>query len=160
MASGHYNLVTIWRLNAPVERVWRVLTDPEGWPRWWPFVEKVEKIEPGEPDGLNSAWRYAWTTMLPYRLRFELRVTRIEAPALLEAEVRGDLAGYGVCRVQPNGPETLVRYEWNVRTCRPWMQGIALLARPVFLWNHRRVMRRGEAALAGFLAWREGESGA
>ena len=90
--------------------------------------------------------------MLPYRLRLELRVIRIEAPVLLEAVVRGDLAGCGVCRVLSDECGTLVRYEWTVRLRRPWMRWLAPLARPVFLWNHDRVMQRGEAALAECLA--------
>lgn len=152
MAADHYVLITTWRLNAPVAEVWQVLSDAGGWPTWWPFVESVELVAPGEAAGLHSIWRYTWKTLLPYRLRLELSVTRIEAPAVLEAEVTGDLSGYGSCRIFRQDPHTLVRYEWNVRTCRPWMKWFAPVARPVFLWNHQRVMQHGEAALAAVLA--------
>lgn len=152
MSADDYQLVSIWHLDAPAEQVWQVLIEAERWPDWWPFVEAVEKIAPGEPSGQHSVWRYTWKTMLPYKLRFELCVTRIEAPALLEANVTGDVAGRGICRIDRIDDHTLVCYEWNVRTCRPWMKWLAPIARPVFRWNHRMVMKRGGAQLAKRLA--------
>ena len=31
-------------LDAPLERVWRVVSDPYSLPRWWPRVERVEEV--------------------------------------------------------------------------------------------------------------------
>jgi len=151
VAANRFDLVSVWQLDAPVDQVWRVLADPRTWPQWWPFVEAVEAVRPGAGDGRRSVWRYTWRTMLPYRLCFELCVTRIEPPALLEAEVSGDLAGRGLCQLQRQGRRTTVRYEWEVQTCKPWMNWLAPLARPVFLWNHRMVMARGESCLSAWL---------
>ena len=39
-------------------------------------------------------------------------------------------------------------YEWNVSTGKPWMKAMAPLARPLFAWNHDRVMRWGGEGLA------------
>jgi uncharacterized protein YndB with AHSA1/START domain len=152
MAADHYDLVSVWHLDAPADQVWRVLADAPRWPEWWPFVEAVEAVRAGTPTGEHSIWRYTWKTMLPYRLRFELCVTRMEPPALLEAEVSGDVAGRGICRIQRRGRKTTVRYQWQVRTCRPWMNWLAPLARPLFVWNHRMVMQRGESCLAAWLS--------
>lgn len=151
MASGDYELVTVWHLDAPAEKVWRVLTDAERWPEWWPFVERVERLEDGRENGQGSLWRYTWKTMLPYRLSFQLRITRIEAPSLLEAEVSGDLSGIGTCRLEQQHARTVLSYRWCVRTCRPWMNRLAPIARPLFLWNHRMVMARGGERLAMLL---------
>ncbi|MBS1213045.1 MAG: uncharacterized protein H6R26_1662 [Proteobacteria bacterium] len=157
MSAEDYRLVSVWHLDAPAERVWQVLTDAERWPDWWSFVEAVEKVDAGEPSGRHSVWRCTWKTMLPYKLRFELCVTRIEAPVLLEAEVRGDVAGSGICRIDRKDGQTQVCYEWNVRTCRPWMRWLAPIARPVFLWNHDQVMERGGAQLAMRLTGGDGK---
>lgn len=148
MWGEHYALVSTWRVNAAAERVWQVLTDVESWPAWWPFVAAVEQVRPGRENGLHSVWRYTWKTLLPYQLRFELRITRVDAPRLVEAEVQGDVCGRSVCRIFPEDRFTTVRYEWQVRTCRPWMKWLAPVARPVFRWNHAQVMRRGEKELA------------
>lgn len=156
MSAEDYQLVSIWRLDAPVEQVWHTLTDAERWPDWWPYVEAVEQIEAGEPSGQHSIWRYTWKTMLPYKLRFELCVTRIEAPVLLEADVTGDVSGRGIFRIDRKDDHTLVCYHWNVRICRGWMKWLAPIVRPVFLWNHRMVMQRGGAQLAMRLARHSG----
>jgi uncharacterized protein YndB with AHSA1/START domain len=31
-------------LDAPVERVWKVVSDPHSLPRWWPRVQRVEEV--------------------------------------------------------------------------------------------------------------------
>ena len=36
-------------LDAPLERVWRVVSDPYSLPRWWPRVERVEEVS-------DSSW--------------------------------------------------------------------------------------------------------
>ena len=128
-----------------------MLSDGASWPNWWPFVEAVEQIYAGEPDGRDSVLRYTWRTMLPYKLRFWLRMTRIQAPSLLEAEVMGDVCGHGCCRLTEAGDTTAVRFQWNVQIRQNWMRRLAPIARPVFVWNHRRVMENGEAALRQWL---------
>lgn len=151
MEANRYDLVSLWHLDAPIDRVWQVLADAPRWPQWWPLVETVEAVRPGGPDGLHSVWRFTWKTLLPYTLQFQLRVTRIKPPSLLEAEVNGDVAGRGSCRIQRRGSGTTVRFRWRITTCRAWMNWLAPLARPIFLWNHRRVMERGESCLAAWL---------
>jgi hypothetical protein len=46
---------------------------------------------------------------------------------------------------------TTVRYKWRVETTRWWMNLLAPIARPVFRWNHDRLMRNGSMGLAGIL---------
>ena len=43
---------------------------------------------------------------------------------------------------------TLVRYDWDVRTTRWWMNLAAPVARPVFTWNHDALMREAAQGLA------------
>ena len=31
-------------LDAPVERIWKVVSDPYSLPRWWPRVQRVEEV--------------------------------------------------------------------------------------------------------------------
>jgi hypothetical protein len=49
------------------------------------------------------------------------------------------------------GEVTTVRYTWDVRTTRPWMNLLAPLARPLFAWNSRGVMLQAGEGLARFL---------
>ena len=43
MAAKDFHLVTEWRLDAPIDAVWQVLTEVEDWLDWWPAVKRVEQ---------------------------------------------------------------------------------------------------------------------
>lgn len=143
-----YRLLTIWRYAAPQKQVFDVIADAATWPSWWPGVDGVEELARGAADRIGAVHRYTWKGDLPYRLSFLARATRIEAPALLEAEVEGDLSGSGRWSFAYSAGVTTVRYEWRVRTTRPWMNLAAPLAGRLFVHNHHALMRRGGEALA------------
>ena len=151
MAS--YSFLTTWILDAPRERVWDAVYEIERWPEWWRGVRRVEKLADGDDGGVGSVYRQEWRSVIPYPVRFETRITRIELPHLIEAEAEGELAGTGRWRFF-GGRETAVTYEWDVRTTRAWMNIVAPLARPVFRWNHNVVMHQGGAGLADLLGAR------
>jgi hypothetical protein len=143
---AQYSFLTTWILAAPRDAVWDAIYEIERWPEWWRGVEKVEKLESGDGNGVGSLYRHEWRSVIPYPVRFETRITRIELPHLIEA----DAAGTGRWRFF-GGRETAVTYEWNVRTTRPWMNLLAPVARPVFRWNHNVVMHQGGEGLAALL---------
>lgn len=145
---SNYSFLTIWRFKAPLEKVWQLLHDSEDWPAWWRGVEKVECLEPGGEGGIGAVRRYTWKSALPYRLAFNLRATRIEAPRLLEGEAFGELQGRGRWTLEQEADWTSVRYEWEVRTTKPWMNLLAPVLKPLFKWNHDVVMRWGGEGLA------------
>jgi len=147
LGAAEYRFLTTWCIDAPVERVWDVINDWRRWPRWWPGVESVVEIEPGDGNGLGARTRHRWRSRLPYTVTFDLVVTRLERPYLLEARAEGKLAGVGRWRLF-EGEGTAVLYEWNVRTTAAWMNLLSPLARSAFEWNHDVVMRRGGAGLA------------
>ena len=151
MAS--YSFLSTWILDAPREDVWKAIYEIERWPSWWPGVRRVEKLHHGDEHGIGALYRHEWRSVVPYPVRFETRITRIEVPHLIEADADGELAGTGRWRFF-GGRETAVTYEWNVRTTRPWMNLLAPLARPVFRWNHNVVMHQGGQGLAELLGAR------
>jgi len=83
MAAKQFNLMTEWRLDAPVERVWPLLTSIEEWPLWWRAVSQVELLKAGDANGLGSIHRITWKTALPYQLTFDTRMTRIEPMSII-----------------------------------------------------------------------------
>jgi hypothetical protein len=152
MAS--YSFLTTWILDAPREAVWDAIYEIEHWPDWWRGVRQVEKLEPGSGNGgVGALYRHEWRSVIPYPVRFETRITRVDLPHLIEAEADGELAGTGRWRVF-EGPETAVTYEWNVRTTRSWMNAVGPVARPVVRWNHNAVMHQGGEGLANLLGAR------
>ena len=145
-----YSFLTTWILDAPRESVWDAIYEVESWPSWWAGVKRVDKLEHGNGDGIGALYRHEWRSVIPYPVRFETRITEIERLHLIEAEADGELAGTGRWRFF-DGSATVVTYEWNVRTTRPWMNLVAPFARPVFAWNHQAVMRNGGIGLGRML---------
>ena len=152
MAS--YSFLTTWLLESPREPVWDAIYDQERWPRWWRGVEEAVELRPGDADGVGSVAGMAWRSLLPYRVRFEVTITRVEHPHLMEGHAVGDLEGVGRWRLYEQQGITAVLYEWNVATTVPWMNRMAPLLRPVFEWNHDWVMARGGEGIAGLLGCR------
>lgn len=147
--TAEYAFRSEWRLLAPRGAVFDVLHASERWPEWWRGLERVVKLEDGDPDGRGSLGRYTWRSRLGYRLEFDMRITRVERPQRMEGRATGDLDGIGSWRLDDEGDgRTRVVFEWRVRTTRPWMAALAPVARPVFRWNHDRIMRAGGRGLA------------
>jgi len=145
---AEYRLLTIWRIEAPLDVVYAAIHNSPRWPDWWTGMKKVELIAAGDADGGNSVLRYSWHGRLPYRMVFEVRATRIEKLVAIEGTVQGDLEGVGRWHFFRQGAVSIVRYEWHVRSTRWWMNLIAPFARAMFIRNHGIVMRQGAEGLA------------
>lgn len=154
-SSSHFDLVSHWRLQAPVEQVWAALADPAGWPAWWPYVRSVRMLREGGIDGLGSVRRIDWSTRLPYRLVIEVEAVESVRYHRLRGRSRGQLDGEGLWLLRAEDGFTDVTYVWRVRLVRRWMRWLAPLLAPVFQWNHAGVMRAGEAGLRRHLAMRD-----
>jgi hypothetical protein len=148
MPPTHFRLTTDWVFDAPVEAVWRVLVATQDWPSWWRAVAKVELLAPGDANGIGALRRITWRTALPYTIGFDMRTTRIAPMALIEGRAEGELTGVGRWTLAPAGSGTKVRYDWMVEVTKPWMRTAAPLLRPVFAWNHGKVMGWGREGLA------------
>jgi uncharacterized protein YndB with AHSA1/START domain len=148
----HYSFTTDWSFDAPVDRVWEAITRPLEWPDWWPGVETVIEIKPGDGDGLGGVHRSSWRSALPYRLTFDSRIVRVERLAIYEIEADGELQGHGLWTFAAAGTSTRVRYDWDVVATKWWMRFLAPVARPLFRWNHDVIMRWGQQGLAARLA--------
>jgi len=151
---AHFSLLTLWKLEAPIERVWCALHDTVSWPTWWRYVERVVPLDPGTANDEGRRWRLGWRTALFYNLAFEACVVRVQPPHLLDADTRGELQGKGRWRLSEAGGVTEARYHWDVSTAKPWMNVASPLLAPVFRWNHERVMAAGAEGLARHLGVR------
>src|SRR3569833_923467 len=130
MATKDLHLVTVWRLDAPVEAVWPVIAAPEDWPSWWRAVLAVEMLAAGNASGVGALRRITWRTALPYTLSFVVRTTRVEPMRMIEGRAEGELDGIGVWTLTPSGKATDLRYDWRVSVTKPWMRIAAPLLRP------------------------------
>lgn len=145
----HYRFVTVWRLQAPIDRVFAEIDAVEAWPDWWPNVRRVEKLDAGGADGTGATFATTFVGRLPYNLRFDLRVTRREPPTSVVGDATGELEGVGEWTLWEEDGWTLVRYVWAIRTTAVWMNLLAPLpfVDAIFRLNHHSVMRAGLAGI-------------
>jgi carbon monoxide dehydrogenase subunit G len=152
MADYHY--VSTWQLQAPIQQVWAALNDLEHLPTWYGGVQQARELASGDAQGVGRRVRYVIKGRLPLRLAFEATTIRSDPPREQELQAEGELAGTGRWSLDQQGEVTTVRYHWDVRTTRPWMNLLAPLARPLFARNSKGVMLQAGEGLAAFLGVR------
>jgi uncharacterized protein YndB with AHSA1/START domain len=151
MMAADYHYISTWQLQAPIEQVWAAITDFERLPAWYPAVQEVQTLTPGDDQQVGARVRLVIKGQLPMRLVFEGTVTRVERPRELELQAEGDLAGTGRWLLDQEGEITTARYLWDVHTTKAWMNLVAPVARPLFTWNSRGVMLQAGQGLARHL---------
>lgn len=153
--NAYFDLVSHWRLAAPVPTVWRAITQAEDWPRWWPGVVAVRRLAEGDAQGVGRVQEITFRTGLGYRLHLALQVTDVVKEERLRARAAGTLAGEGIWLMKQAdaaaGGHTDVTFVWRVTLPPGILRALAPLLAPLFRWNHRRVMRAGRLGLAAYL---------
>jgi hypothetical protein len=148
MSANEYHFITTWRVEGTVEEVSAILGDPLGLVRWWPSVYlDVREIEPGGADGTGRIVELLTKGRLPYRLRWRFRVTESRRPHGFSLEAWGDFVGRGVWTFAQDGAFTNITYDWKILAEKPLLRRLSFLMKPLFSWNHRWAMARGEESL-------------
>ncbi len=150
--SNHVDLISHWRIPAPVDRVWAALADPEGWPQWWPCVRQVHTLRRGDAGGAGSLRRIRWVTRLPCEIFIDIELLEALRHERLRGRSRGPLRGEGIWLLRAAGDQTEVTGVWRVELDRPWRRWLAPLLAPLFRWSHAGVMQLGEAGLTRHLS--------
>lgn len=153
--TAFFDLVSHWRLDAPVPQVWRAITETEHWPHWWPGVVGVKRLRQGDEAGVGRVQQISFRTGLGYRLHLALEVTEVIREERLRARADGTLAGEGIWLLHQALPEagghTDVTFVWRVTLPPGLLRWTAPLLAPLFRWNHKRVMRAGRLGLTRYL---------
>ena len=145
-------LISRWRLDESPAAVWQLLADAGTWPTWWPGVRRARRAV-SSPVGDVADLR--WHSALPYAVRLRLEVREAERPHRLDSQVLGDLQGLATWLLDPaEGGGVHLTYRWEVWLERRWMRLLSVLLRPVFEWNHFRVMRAAARGLGRRLGCR------
>jgi uncharacterized protein YndB with AHSA1/START domain/quercetin dioxygenase-like cupin family protein len=145
LASREYVFVDEWDVEAPRESVFRAIADARSYPRWWrPVYIDVEAD--GEPE-VGKESRQHFKGRLPYHLHTRSRITRLEHPHVVAAEVDGDLRGYGEWTLTETATGTHVRFDWRVHADRALLRILTPLLRPAFRWNHAWAIARAQEGL-------------
>lgn len=142
-----YWFVTEFGLPAPAADLYAAVMTPEPWLRNEPHVRRLTRLSDGGHDGCGRAFAVEMRAVSRYLLQCEIEVVEVAAPHRVCWRSRGDLEGTGVWTMSEQPGLTTVRFSWQVRTTRPWMNVAASLARPLLVWNHDQAMRRAVSAL-------------
>jgi hypothetical protein len=148
MASNDYHFITTWRVEGTLTEVADILNDATGLVRWWPSVYlDVQRLERGDEHGVGSIISLYTKGWLPYTLRWSFRVTENRRPYGFSLEAWGDLVGRGVWRFTQDGEYANVDYDWRVRADKPLLRYGSFIIKPLFAFNHRWAMARGQESL-------------
>ena len=66
-------------VEAPVERVWELISDPHSLPRWWPKTTRVEDVR-DNPEGPGMVWTSVLGTDAGRGVRADYRCTARTTP--------------------------------------------------------------------------------
>ena len=158
VASNEYRFVTSWRVQGTAEQVFALLDNPLDYPRWWPSVWlKAELIDRGGENGSGRVVRFLSRGKLPYTLRWTAQRLGAEPPSRISIRASGDFEGSGEWTIAQAAPGTVdVEYVWTIVANKPLLRWLSPILRPLFEWNHRWAMARGEESLRRELARRSG----
>jgi uncharacterized protein YndB with AHSA1/START domain len=145
-----YRFVDEWLVPASPEWVYELLSCPRDYPAWWgdAFVRGEGDDGPAAP---GKRARLLTRGRLPYRLRWELTCVEAIAPSRLVSRIEGDFVGCGTWTLTEAEGGTRVVLDWDVEVRKPLVRRLTPLLRPLFAWNHRWAMRRGEERIVGLL---------
>jgi len=147
MQSNMYAFVTRWTVPGTASKVYAILNDVAGYPRWWPsLATSFQKISDGQ-GGKGASGHVVTKGFLPYSLQWTYEVTATNPPHGFSIKAFGDVAGDGRWELSQNGDMVDVVYHWTVRGERPLLKYLSPLLRPLFSLNHDYVMKKGEEGL-------------
>lgn len=133
-----YSFTDRWTVAAAPGAVRDVITDLEHYPEWWPQVVAVAKLGPDDA-------RVLCRSVLPYTLDLVLHAVTRDLP-VLEVAIGGDLSGSARFRLTGTREGTVVDFAQEVEV-GGLLRAASVIARPLLVWNHGRMMRGCAAGL-------------
>ena len=145
VASREYLFVDEWDVAAPPEAVYHAIAEARTYPEWWRPVY-IDVSASGQP-AVGKESQQHFKGRLPYHLHTRSRITTLEPPHIVEADVDGDLRGHGKWTLTETPGGTHVRFDWQVFADKPLLRLLTPILRPAFRWNHAWAIARAREGL-------------
>ncbi len=142
---AHFHFVTDWTFAAPIDPVWKIITDVGRLAEWWPMFKQATLRGNDRTLRVGQTVDCVVRAALPYALRFSLEIADLVPPTLMRLRSKGDLDGWGRWDLRADGDKTGVTYVWDVDLTRPVLAALSQLpvARTLLEKNHDAVMSQG-----------------
>ncbi len=116
-------------IDAPIERVWDVVADIEGQPRWMHEMKAVRLLTPG-PVGVGTEGE-ADVRILGVSVSDPVRITEFEPPNRFAISHEGSFKGRGLITLESGADGTTTIVRWEERLIPPLLPHLgALVMRP------------------------------
>jgi len=146
-----YQFLDHWVVPHPIERVYDAVATPLDYPRWWAdvFVQATGDAGSAMPGNRVTVLARGF---LPYKLRFTLETTEVEAPTRVKSVLHGDFEGSGEWRLREEDGVTIAELDWRPIVNKPIVKTLTPVLRPLFRSNHNWTMKRGQQRILEYLA--------
>ena len=117
-------------IDAPIERVWAVLADIEGQPRWMHDLKSVTIESPG-PIGVGTR-ASGRVRILGVTVKDPVEITEFEPPSRFALAHEGLFTGSGLMTLEPGADGTTTIVRWEEVLVAPALPDLAdLVFRPI-----------------------------
>ena len=148
MKASSYCFRSAWTIHADADHLFDVLSDIASYPRWWPQLRSVERID-------DDTAAVLCRSALPYTLRLRARRAREDRDArVLEVRLDGDLHGWARWALTPRQDGTALVFEQEVVARGRLLRWVGFVGRPVLRLNHAWMMRGGRLGLDHWVSTR------
>lgn len=110
-------------IDAPIERVWDVLSDIEGQPRWMHEMKAVRLLTP-PPVGVGTRGE-ATVTVLGITVEDPVTITEYEPPTRFAVRHEGAFTGHGLITLEAGADGTTTIVRWDETLIAPVMPHLA-----------------------------------
>jgi hypothetical protein len=124
--------------------VWAAMGSLDAYRRWWPWLAGFEARALEEGD----VWVATVQPPLPYRLRFTVTLTEVQAAELVVATVDGDVRGRARLELADAPQGCDVHLVSDLGPGHRALQAVAVVARPVVVRSHDWVLDTGARQFA------------
>jgi uncharacterized protein YndB with AHSA1/START domain len=121
------------------DEVWSRLTRTEDFPRWWPWLRRIE----GDGFVEGGTTRIAVAAPVPWVLRLELRVTDLVEGESVDVDVSGDLSGTASLSVAATAGGSTARMAWSVSPSSPALRLATRMTYPLVVFGQNWVVNAG-----------------
>src|SRR5450631_888834 len=124
-------------IDAPIQRVWDVLSDVPGQIRWMPEMKEVEILTP-LPVGEGTIGE-AYVRIFGIGVRDRVEITTFRPPHAFGIQHDGRFGGWGLIELQPGPGERTTIVVWTEELTPPLLPHLGwVLQRPVVAYLYQR----------------------